>query len=779
MSNYPDIYSSILEGLNDKQLEAVTAPDGPVLVLAGPGSGKTRVLTHRIAFLLSKGVSPFNILAVTFTNKAAREMRERIERLVGGAFGSYEARNITMGTFHSICSRVLRRDGGAIGISPNFVIYDDDDQIRLIKQALNEIGLDEKQYAPRSIQARISSAKSALLDPEDYSSQGVSSYFDEIAARVYRRYQQLLEINQAVDFDDLLMKVVLLWKSYPDILQQYRDRWKYVLVDEYQDTNRAQYMLINLLTQEHRNIFVVGDEDQGIYSWRAADIRNILNFERDYPEAKVILLEQNYRSYQEILDVASHIISSNRLRRPKKLWTNKSGGALVRVREAYDEQDEASYIAREISRLTSLGEYTYSDFAVMYRTNSQSRPVEEAFSRYRIPYQIIGGTRFYERREVKDVLAYLRLIHNPHDAASLRRIIENTPSGRGIGKGTMKTLEDLASRAHISLWDAIEIALGIKSLEEVGAFLPNLEIPKLQSKAKESLKQLVGLIYELREQRNNLTLPHLIDTLLIKSGYASFLSSGAEEDLERLENARDLISIAQDYAAMDTSEALVEFLQEVALQSDVDTMQNNGNQVTLITLHAAKGLEYKVVFIIGFEEGLLPHARSMDRESDIEEECRLAYVGVTRAMEKLYISYAFHRNVFGATQTNVPSRFLANIPPDLLDGSLPSLGRRGPGRLTSTTSPRTPSGSTYTGGARNYSGQSYRPFPSNNNFVSSSNLERIIQEYKPGDRVRHPKFGEGVVLKVEIQGEDAEVEVRFAAGSTKKLLASMARLQKI
>jgi DNA helicase-2/ATP-dependent DNA helicase PcrA len=665
----------LLAGLNEQQIRAVTAPTGPTLVIAGPGSGKTRVLTHRIAWLLDEyEADPSEILAVTFTNKAAREMRERLDRLVGR-----DARGLTVGTFHSVCARILRRDGGPVGLGPDFVIYDDDDQLRLLRQAITEIGLDDKQYSPRTMQNMISGAKNTLLSPAAFTN-GARKYIEEVAGRVYRRYQELLEWNQAADFDDLLAKTVELFSNHPDVLARYQERWRYVLVDEYQDTNQAQYTIIRLLTQAHRSLFVVGDEDQGIYSWRAADITNILNFERDYPDATVMLLEQNYRSTQAILDVAMHVIGGNQGRRAKTLWTDRAGGIPVQVREAYDEGDEAQYICREITRLIAAHGYRHNEIAVMYRTNAQSRTLEESFIRFRIPHVLVGGTRFYERKEIRDVLAYLRLVHNPYDTASLRRVLEQTHSGKGVGKGTIAALETYATAVRVPLWDAVKLATAPADAEPAlfAGSAPAVAPPKLAGKARAALQALVSAVEELRGRREDLPLAQLIDTLLARTGYAQALSDGSDEGLERLENAKELISVAQDYSGLDPKEALASFLEEVALLGDLDRTADTTDAVTLITLHAAKGLEYKVVFIAGMEEGLLPHSRSLDQPRALEEECRLAYVGVTRAMERLYISYAFHRTIFGATQTNEPSRFLQSAPGSLVAGFLPPsrAGRR-------------------------------------------------------------------------------------------------------
>lgn len=735
----------LLQGLNPAQAQAVTAADGPVLVLAGPGSGKTRVLTHRIAYVLSElQADPAEILAVTFTNKAAREMRERLTKLVGPVAGL-----LTVGTFHSICARLLRRSGLPVGLGPDYVIYDDADQNRLVRQVLTEMGLDEKQYSPRGLLSRISAAKSALLTPDPYIA-GAQNYFDEVAGRVYRRYQELLEWNQAADFDDLLMKTVQLWEQNPDILAGHRARWRRVLVDEYQDTNHAQYRLIRLLTAEHRNLFVVGDEDQGIYSWRAADITNLLNFERDYPEAQVVLLEQNYRSTQAILEVAGAIISANRQRTPKKLWTDKMGGLPVHVREAFDEQDEAQHVCHEIMRLVGSEGYRHGDIAVMYRTNAQSRAFEDKLVQFRIPYQVVGTTRFWERKEIKDVLAYLRLVHNPYDTASLRRIFDSTPSGKGIGRTTVSSLEAFAARARLPLWDAIAAAVQGGD-QAAGA-------PRLTGSGKGSLERLVSMITELRARRAEMSLTEIIEAVLARSGYSGALLNGTPEGEERFENVRELLTVANDYAGLSPSEALSTFLEEMSLLGDLDTVREGGDAVTLITLHAAKGLEYPVVFIGGMEEGLLPHSRSIDSARQLEEECRLAYVGVTRAMERLYISYAFRRSIFGTTQINQPSRFLTTVPAGMFRGFVPA----GPKPSAATGATRT-----------------VEPVRSYGGSTSARTDPPPAVDLAPGDRVSHVKFGEGTVLSVARQGAETEVEVRFAAGATKRLLASLARLEKL
>jgi len=595
----------ILAGLNPAQHEAVTTIAGPLLIVAGPGSGKTRVITHRVAYLIKEcGVRPFNILAVTFTNKAAREMKERLYRLVGET----RLKQLSIGTFHAQCAVILRKEIQHLGQDPHFVIYDEGDQIALVRRALKDLHLDEKQYQPRAILHAISTAKSESVSPEEYLP---ATYWHEIVKRVYRRYQELLLENKALDFDDLLMTTVRLFREHPAILQKYQDRYVHVLVDEFQDTNITQYLLIKLLAGKHRNICVVGDPDQSIYRFRSADIRNILNFERDYPDAKVVLLEQNYRSTQIILDVAQVIIAKGSQRKEKKLWTKNDRGVPVVVYEAYNEQEEGDYVVREIMRLVREESFAYHDVAVMYRTNAQSRAVEDALVRLGVPYRLVGATRFYERKEIKDVLAYLRLIHNPYDNVSLMRII-NVPM-RGLGARTTSDLERWATGMDVPIYTALQLieqrAQG--TLEEDIAPQSPTPFP-FGPRAVEQLINFLHLIDDLISMRETTSVVGLLDLVLEKTGYATFIQDGTEDGKDRWANVQELRSVARQYEDEAEEPSLAEFLEGVALVSDVDNYEEKTNAVTLLTLHSANGLEFPVVFIIGMEEGLLPHANSLD-----------------------------------------------------------------------------------------------------------------------------------------------------------------------
>jgi len=719
-----------LATLNPAQREAVEAIEGPVLILAGPGSGKTRVITHRVAHLIKLcGVSPHHIMAVTFTNKAAREMRERLEQLLGQAVGA-----LTLGTFHAICARILRREGKAIGLDASFVIYDEEDQLSLTKQALEELNLDPKQYAPRALHSAISAAKSRLLGPKDYA-QWVNSYFEEIVSRIYQRYQELLVQGQAVDFDDLLMRTVQLFQDHPQILSRYQSKYVHILVDEFQDTNIAQYMLMKQLAGKYRNLCVVGDPDQSIYSWRFADLRNILSFEKDYPEAKVVFLEQNYRSTKTILEVASDIISANVQRKPKKLWTENEDGASVTVIESYNAEEEAQSVVNEIEKLISQEQISLKDCAVMYRVNAQSRILEETFLRYGVPYKLVGGTRFYQRREVKDIIAYLRLIHNPQDNVSLSRIM-NVPS-RGVGQRTLSQLQSWAKAHDASLFEALKqvghdvIASGAKQ--------------SLPPRITQALAGFDALMAGLIAQSRELSLSGLLDEILEHTRYREYVldKEGGEE---RWENVMELKSVASDYDELDPEEALAAFLEKVSLVSDIDELDEKADAVTLITLHQAKGLEFPAVFIVGMEEGILPHRRSFDDPAEMEEERRLCYVGITRAKKRLHLLRSYRRSLFGGSTANPPSRFLQDISPHLI-------------------SPRGLWEGSPTPVASAYSQPSPWPF-------STLTL-------KVGDHVRHPKFGHGIVMNCHPTRDDQELTVAFEEAGVKKLLASLAPLEKI
>ncbi len=722
----------ILAGLNPAQKEAVEAIDGPVLILAGPGSGKTRVITHRVAYLVrSCGVNPRRIMAVTFTNKAAREMEERLKKLVSGL-----VKDLTLGTFHAICARILRIDGKAIGIDSQFTIYDDDDQISLLKKSLQEIGLDPKQYAPRAIQSAITAAKSRMIGPAEFLQHG-RSYFEEVVQRVYEHYQKLLTESSALDFDDLLMKTVLLFRQDKELLERYQSRYLHIQVDEFQDTNLVQYELTKQLAGKYHNICVVGDPDQSIYSWRSADLRNILNFEKDYPDAKVVLLEQSYRSTQLILEAASHVISANRNRKPKDLWTENEPGMPAAVIETYTEQEEAQYVVNEIDNLVSRGEVKPGDCAVMYRTNAQSRVLEETFIRYGMPYKLVAGTRFYERREVKDIIAYLRLIQNPCDSVSLLRII-NVPQ-RGIGQRSLDELTGWARSQGVPEYRALQL---LAESEDSSADLPF---------SSRTVKVLIGfavMIETFIEKSRELNLLELFDLVVENSGYRHYLA-GLVDGEDRWENILELRGVVQESRDLKPLEGLSDFLEGVALVSDVDDLEEKVETVTLITLHQAKGLEFPVVFIVGMEDGILPHFKSIDDPAQLEEERRLCYVGITRAKKRVYLVRAFRRHLMGSSAVNRPSRFLQDIPSNLI--------------TTSSVWEGEDSWANSTAAARD----------------KSEELKGRVAEFKPGDHVRHEQFGEGVVVSYQTVKNDAEVVVAFDGVGVKRFLLSFAKIEKV
>jgi len=723
----------ILAELNAAQKEAVEAINGPVLILAGPGSGKTRVITHRVAYLIKVcGVSPHRIMAVTFTNKAAREMEERLNNLVSGL-----VRDLTLGTFHAICVRFLRNSGRAAGVDPRFVIYDRDDQLSLVKHSIQEADLDPKQYASSAIISAISSAKSRMLSPPEYLKTG-RSYFDEVVGRVYEIYQRLLEESNALDFDDLLMKTVLLFRNNPEVLARYQSRYVHILVDEFQDTNLVQYELIRQLGGKHRNICVVGDPDQSIYSWRFADVRNILTFENEYPDAKMVVLEENYRSTKMILDTASHIISANQQRKPVNLWTQNHEGASTVVVETYTEQEEAQFVVSEVERLVGQGEFSLGDCSVMYRTNAQSRVLEEAFVRYGMPYKLVAGTRFYERREVKDIIAYLRLIQNPHDSVSLIRVI-NVPQ-RGIGQQTQAKLAGWAKSLGVSQYEALwSMTRDATEDSEIQ--------PPFNSHISRVLTAFSDLMEELILRSKELKLVELFDLVVERSGYKQYLQSENNWQ-ERWENILELRAVAQkEYGDMSPAERLAAFLEEVTLVSDVDDLDESESTVTLITLHQAKGLEFPVVFIVGMEDGLLPHFRSFDDPEQMEEERRLCYVGVTRAKQKVYLVRAFRRSLMGRSTVSEPSRFLNDIPKHLIS----------------------------TGDWREEAES--RIVPSIYSWNKPPAPTPSAMEFQAGDHVYHAQFGKGVVVSCQPVKDDAEVVIAFN-GAVKKLLLSFANLEK-
>jgi len=637
--------NNLLDNLNKQQREAVEHTEGPLLILAGAGSGKTRVLTHRIAYLINeKNVHPSNILAITFTNKAAREMKERVQKLLEGSYDMW------VSTFHSACARILRMEIERLpGYKKNFIIFDADDQAKLIKECLKELNYNEKNFPPKEMLAAISKAKDQLMTPGKF----MDRYGRDIRLRkiadIYSLYQKKLMQNNALDFDDILFKTVELFQNNPDVLQRYQQKFKYIMVDEYQDTNYCQYMLVNLLAKSHRNLCVVGDDDQSIYSWRGADIGNILNFEKDFPDAKVIKLEQNYRSTQTILDAANEVISNNFGRKKKRLWTANGEGKAIVYYKAMDERDEADFVIGEIDRLAFQEQRSLNSFAILYRTNAQSRVLEEMCMARGIPYKIVGGFRFYDRMEVKDIIAYLRVIQDPEGDLSLKRII-NVPK-RGIGKSTLDILENYARQNGISLYEAL---LFVDGIEGIG------------KKAQKSIKEFVRLIAELMDIAEKESASEVISQVILKSGYLEELEKGDDEDLERGKNIKELISAALEYEEKNEDNSLTGFLENMALMSDIDGLDEEREGITMMTLHSAKGLEFPVVFICGMEEGLFPTQRAFFEEHQLEEERRLMYVGVTRAKERLYLTSALERTLYGNTSYTIESRFLREIPKDLL-----------------------------------------------------------------------------------------------------------------
>ncbi|MDH7474791.1 MAG: UvrD-helicase domain-containing protein [Anaerolineae bacterium] len=733
----------ILENLNPAQREAVETIEGPVLVLAGPGSGKTRVLTHRVAYLVREcGIPPYNIMAVTFTNKAAGEMRSRLANLIGT-----QMQKLTIGTFHAICARILRREAESLGLRRDFVIYDSSDQLSLVRQALKDLNLDDKTYRPQAVHGAISRAKNELIRPQNFRPK---TYWQEIAGRVYGRYQELLAANNALDFDDLLMSTVYLFREHPEVLDKYQRQYIYILVDEWQDTNTAQYELVRLLAGKRRNVFVVGDEDQSIYGWRGADFRNVMRFREDFPEARTILLERNYRSTQTILDVANAVIAPNVHRTAKRLHTSKGTGLPIVIHEAYNEVEEAQYVVGTISQLVAQGEARPGDCAVMYRTNAQSRALEDAFVWAGMPYKLVGATRFYARAEIKDVLAYLRVIHNPDDNVSLARIL-NVPH-RGIGARTQTALENLAAQMGISLYGALQ---ALKK-ETGGGGGNSGEV--FTARARKPLVQFAELLDGLIAVRDKVSVPELLDRLLQATGYESYLRDGTEEGEDRWDNVMELFTVAREYAALDPVEGLTTFLEEVSLVSDVDNLDENADAPTLLTLHSAKGLEFPVVFIVGMEEGLLPHNRSFDDPEQMEEERRLCYVGITRAKERVYLVHAFRRTLHGFSDVSLPSRFLRDIPGHLVAG-------RGAKRAKSRQSKRAAERPVERNEAR------FTPLP--------PAATPPAGQFRAGERVRHATFGDGIVIESRLRDEDEEVIVAFEGKGIKRLLVSFAGLEKL
>ncbi|MGI5901291.1 MAG: DNA helicase PcrA [Desulfitobacteriia bacterium] len=746
-----------LQDLNPIQREAVESGEGPLLILAGAGSGKTRVLTYRIAHLIAQGVEPWNILAITFTNKAAQEMRERVLNLVGG-----EGRYLWIATFHSTCVRILRRE---ISILPNysqsFVIYDAADQLAVVKECLRELNIDEKKLVPRAVLNAISEAKNRLLDVRAFKA-GAEDYFEEQVADVYYLYQKKLEANNALDFDDLISFTVRIFRENPDVLAFYQERFRHILVDEYQDTNYAQYIFINLLAKRFRNLCVVGDDDQSVYGWRGADVQNILDFERDYPEAKVLKLEQNYRSTQKILQAANEVVKNNSNRKEKRLWTDNNEGEEIVLYRGDNEHAEARFVVRKIRDLAEEGR-SYTDFAVLYRTNAQSRVLEEHLMKAGIPYRIYSGIKFYERAEIKDLLAYLRLVHNPADQVSLARVI-NVPK-RGIGKGSWDKIMEYARGKGISMFEALTEAA---------------DIPGLQAQKVKALEEFYKLIINFQNKaKSGITMTDLTEQILSDTGYWQALRAANTPEAEaRLENLQEFLSVTSEY---DNSQqeylqtvlpegelalsVLGGFLEQVSLVTEIDNYDENEDAVKLMTMHSAKGLEFPVVFAVGMEEGIFPSSRSILEQYLLEEERRLCYVTITRAKERLFLSYAEQRMVYGRIQDSFPSRFLKEIPSELLvqESSEKEISGSGFGRQHFGNN------KTGTGGFRFEADWREKGSPV---VPSNSGVPRV------GDKVEHFKFGKGIVMGVKGEGPQAEITVVFS-GEVKKLIAEYARLTKL
>lgn len=730
----------IFDTLNDRQCEAVKHTEGPLLITAGAGSGKTKVLTCRIAHLLELGVAPYRILAITFTNKAAKEMKERVTNLVGA-----QADSIWLSTFHSFCAKLLRFEvDGFHGYTRNFTIYDSSDQLVLVKDCLKKLNLDDKQFMPRSVLGTISSAKNVLMDAKAFAAKA-SDFYEQKVADVYALYQEKLRENNAVDFDDLLFLAVRLLQEKEEVREKYQSRFQYILVDEYQDTNHAQYALTKILAARWRNICVVGDADQSIYAWRGADIRNIIDFTRDYPDAASIKLEQNYRSTKTILHAANAVIDNNESRPKKTLWTENPAGNKIIHYQAQTEHDEADYIAGVIYNRHEISHEPYGDMAILFRTNAQSRVLEEKLMRYAIPYTMVGGTKFYDRKEIKDVLAYLRLLYNPEDSLSLTRII-NVPK-RNIGATTMEHVAAYAEEQGISLFEALS------STDEI----------PVTKRARTSLENFAAMIFDLLNDIEGKDVLSLIETVIKQTGYGDMLDKEAEHDPQgesRKENVGEFLSVAKDYMDSNPDGNLQDFLENVALVSDVDDFESSDSKVTLMTLHAAKGLEFPVVFLTGLDEGLFPHSRTLMDPAQVEEERRLAYVGITRAERQLYVTNAITRTMYGRISAYMPSRFLAEIPPQLMEdyhrkSAMPqsrTTAVPGKQRVSILTKP-----------------------------VASSLPKKhaVTDTFAKGDKVRHKIWGIGTVLDVIGEGPNMQMKIQFPTKGVRQVVVKYAPLEKI
>lgn len=757
----------LLNGMNDRQAEAVQTTEGPLLIMAGAGSGKTRVLTHRIAYLIDeKMVNPWNILAITFTNKAAREMKERAATL------NPATQDCLIATFHSMCVRILRREADHIGYNRNFTIVDPSEQRTLMKRILKNLNLDPKKWNERAILGTISNAKNDLIDEVAYANLAGDMY-TEIVAKCYTAYQKELRQSEAMDFDDLIMLTLRLFDQNPDVLTYYQQRYQYIHVDEYQDTNHAQYQLVKLLASRFKNICVVGDADQSIYGWRGADMQNILDFEKDYPEAKVVLLEENYRSTKTILRAANEVIRNNRNRRPKNLWTQNEDGEEIVYYRANDEQDEALFVARTIDQLSREG-YSHKDFAVLYRTNAQSRTIEEALLKSNIPYTMVGGTKFYSRKEIRDLISYLNLIANPSDNISYERVV-NEPK-RGVGPGTVEKIRDFASSQEISLLDASA----------------NIMLSPVKGKAAQAVYEFANLILDLRDRLDDYSVTELVELVLKKTGYSAALAAQATlESQARIENIEEFLSVTKNFDENPDNPAdesgldkLSRFLNDLALIADTDDGDQESSEVTLMTLHAAKGLEFPVVFLVGMEENVFPLSRASEDEDELEEERRLAYVGITRAEKVLYLTNANSRLLYGRTNYNQPTRFLREISSDLLNYQGLARPANSSFKVSYTNSDTRKFGQGMSL-AQALQERKRQAAPSS---ISTGSLpfgkSGLNQPTKPevawaiGDIAHHKKWGDGTVLAVSGSGNSQELKINFPEVGLKKVLASIAPIEK-
>ena len=766
----------LIEGLNDKQKEAVLNTEGPCLVIAGAGSGKTKVLTHKITYLMSeKYIKPWNILAITFTNKAANEMKERVENLVGDA-----AKDMWIGTFHSICVRILRKYIDRLGFDHSFLIFDTSDQRTLIKECMKTLKIDDKMFTDRSILSEISNGKNEMLEPKAYQVKYAGDYRKEIIGKVYELYQHRLKENNAIDFDDIINYTIKILQENEDALDYYTNKFQYILVDEYQDTNKAQFTLVTILASKYGNITVVGDNDQGIYSFRGADISNILNFEKDFPGAKLIKLEQNYRCTGNILKAANSVIKHNENKYEKKLWTENDEGSLPIIHKANDEYDEGRYIVEEINHLRREEYFKYSDFVVLYRMNSQSRAIEEILRREGIPYKIVGGLKFYERKEIKDIISYLRLIYNFSDNISLRRII-NEPK-RGIGKTSIDNISEISEKTGLSMFDVI------KHADEYGL-----------NRVKANADDFIKTIEQLRGKIEDLSISELIKETLDKTGYVRALEQENTTEAEtRIENLEEFLTVAIEFEEEEAENTLADFLEGITLSSDIDGMEDSEDSVTLMTLHSAKGLEFPVVFLVGMEEGIFPGNKSIGEPKELEEERRLFYVGITRAKQYLYLTCAKKRTIFGSTSYNQISRFINEIPSDLLDGYDQLDGNNNTDEEFGDSPYKWEYGTSnnmkkYSINSNSNLGTTKKVAASNINtgfqfksaesFLNSLNSKRKeessfdISKFKEGQRIYHKKFGEGTINKIEPEGEDYKLDISFDKAGHKRLMAKFANLQ--